>query len=586
MLQRAQLLRLLALLLFLPAPAPSQPIVRSVTVQGNSALGTREVLGWVSTVAGKPLSDQALHTDVRTVTEVYRQNGYFDVRVSAEHESDGDATRVDVRIMVMEGPQTRVGTVTIAGNTVFTADELTALLDTRAGTVPGLRTLERDMDAIVQRYERAGHAFVQCAVASMQSREGPDGTQLDITLAIDEGPRVTIDELQVSGNTETRDEVIVREMRIGVGETFDPVKIDAIRPRLRRLNIFADVAEPELYMRGGATGIKVSVSEGRTNTFDGVVGYVPPTTVGESGYLTGLASVSMRNLFGTGRRLAFRWQREDRFSQELGLRYLEPWVLGYPANLGGGYAQRKQDTSYVRTMFDAKAELMLTDKLSLGLLFGADGIVPSATVASGRVFRSSTITIGGEVQYDVRDDLYSPTSGARYRTDYQYGRKRIIGVPEALLPFVETDPTVQKIGLDLEFYLSVVNRQVLAVGVHGRDVRSGHVEEGDLFRFGGARSLRGYRENQFVGSRVVWSNVEYRLLLARRSFLYGFFDSGYYVRPADPLRSIEQADAFKTGYGLGVQLETALGTLGVSFALGEGDSFSTGKVHFGLINEF
>ena len=122
--------------------------------------------------------------------------------------------------------------------------------------------------------------------------------------------------------------------------------------------------------------------------------------------------------------------------------------------------------------------------------------------------------------------------------------------------------------------------------IHGRELRSAQPEEGDLYRFGGMRSLRGYREHQFLGSRVAWSNTEYRFLLARRSFLYAFFDAGYYFRPADALRLIPQADAFKQGYGIGVQLETGLGNLGVSFALGQGDSFSNGKIHFGLINDF
>ena len=107
-----------------------------------------------------------------------------------------------------------------------------------------------------------------------------------------------------------------------------------------------------------------------------------------------------------------------------------------------------------------------------------------------------------------------------------------------------------------------------------------------MYRFGGMRTLRGYRESQFLGSRVAWSNTEYRFILARRSFFYVFVDGGYYLRPADDVRGIARTDAFKYGYGLGLQLETGLGNLGVSFALGQGDSFSNGKIHFGLINEF
>jgi len=33
-------------------------------------------------------------------------------------------------------------------------------------------------------------------------------------------------------------------------------------------------------------------------------------------------------------------------------------------------------------------------------------------------------------------------------------------------------------------------------------------------------------------------------------------------------------------------VETGLGNMGVSFALGQGNSFGQGKIHFGLINEF
>jgi hypothetical protein len=33
-------------------------------------------------------------------------------------------------------------------------------------------------------------------------------------------------------------------------------------------------------------------------------------------------------------------------------------------------------------------------------------------------------------------------------------------------------------------------------------------------------------------------------------------------------------------------LDTAIGLLGVSFAFADGDTFSEGKIHFGIINEF
>src|SRR5206468_12862099 len=188
---------------------------------------------------------------------------------------------------------------------------------------------------------------------------------------------------------------------------------------------------------------------------------------------------------------------------------------------------------YVRRVFDLETELMFSEELSASLLFGSESVIPSADSGASRVFRSITTSFGVELQYDTRDDIYSPTGGARYRTDYSFGNKRISNIPAAYSASVTNHVTVQLFALDLDVYMSTFIRQVLAFGFHGRELRSGQPEEGEMFRLGGTRTLRGYRENQFIGSRIAWSNTEYRFLLARRSFIYGFVDGGYYLRPAD-----------------------------------------------------
>jgi outer membrane protein insertion porin family len=404
-------------------------------------------------------------------------------------------------------------------------------------------------------------------------------------LKIDEGERVTIDEIRVTGNRETNASVVVRETRLSPGEIFDPAKVNAVRTRLSRLNIFSSVSEPELYMRGTTGGLLITVQEGNTNTFDGVIGYVPGAATGQSGYVTGLVSVAMRNLFGTGRKFNVRWQREDRYSQELGLRYVEPWIFGAPVNIGGGFMQRQQDSSYVHRLIDGEADLMLSEELSIGLLYRLEEVIPSIDSTHVSTTRhSSTSAVGANILYDTRNDLYSPTTGARYRIEYSFGKKDLDDA-SGEIPSSATSE-VQRLLVDLEFFIPAFARQVIAFALHGYEVRGKEIQESDMFRFGGARTLRGYRENQFIGSRVAWTNAEYRFLLGRRSFLFGFFDSGYYSRPADVENDVEAEDGIKYGYGLGLRTDTPLGNISVSFALGQGDSFSQGKIHIGLINEF
>jgi outer membrane protein insertion porin family len=130
----------------------------------------------------------------------------------------------------------------------------------------------------------------------------------------------------------------------------------------------------------------------------------------------------------------------------------------------------------------------------------------------------------------------------------------------------------------------------MAAGVHLGEIRSDEqvVPLNEQFKLGGARSLRGYREEQFHGSRILWANLEYRLLLGRRSWTFLFVDAGHYFhRRWDPLEETPQeVSGEKVGYGIGLRMESGLGIIGVDYGLGEGDGLTDGKVHFGLLNEF
>jgi len=79
---------------------------------------------------------------------------------------------------------------------------------------------------------------------------------------------------------------------------------------------------------------------------------------------------------------------------------------------------------------------------------------------------------------------------------------------------------------DLSYYLSPFHRQVIATELHLRDFSSENIDVSDLFRLGGATTLRGYQEGQFLGSRILWTNLEYRFLVTPVSFFYAFLDFG------------------------------------------------------------
>jgi outer membrane protein insertion porin family len=563
----------------------SAAVIRSLEIAGNSAVSSREVAGWLSSRPGGPWNPGRLSDDRRAVETAYRSRGYLSAQTTVTAAFSSDSTRVDIVLTVTEGKLSVLGGIRIEGIRRFGPEEVLERFESAPGAPLSPELLSSDIAGLLDRYESIGYPYVACRVDTLAIIPGGSADTLVLGLFLDEGRLVRIAGFSIEGLRETRPDVVLRETRIRTGEVFNPVKIRSLRQRLQRMNIFASVEEPQLYEKNGEDGILLSLREGNSNTFDGVVGLLPARSGGAS-TVTGLVTVVMRNLFGTGRKLNVRWAREDRFTQEIGFRYQEPWLLGQPVNLEGGFLQRQQDSTFIRRTMDASASLMVSEAFSLSLVLTADRIIPSADSSGAGTAGVSSVTGGIEILYDTRDDIVSATSGVRYRADYHTGRKNATSVPAALAGRVPSNASIQRIGVDLEAYISPFPRQVIAGALHGRQISTDRIQPSEMERFGGATTLRGYRERELLGSRVAWTNLEYRLLLGRRSSIYAFFDTGYYFRPADAAAGTASSESFLTGYGLGMRVDTPLGYLGVSYALGRGDSFGTGKIHISINNDF
>jgi outer membrane protein assembly factor BamA len=562
--------------------AQEKELVRTIEVRGVTAFPEEEIVKEFVTEGGRRFVDEDFQLDLVQLAKKYLVAGYLHSRIDsvATIHSPG---KIDLIVFLFEGKQTRVDTILIEGCNALRRDELRAHLPFGTGSVFTQSVVETGAQNMLKVYEAAGYPFAKVTIDSIGFSEAPGCYGATIAYKIDEGKQLRISELRIEGNSNTRNSVIVREARLTGNEYYSEELANRVRNRLERLQLFSSVSTPELFVSDKEEGgLLVRVEESNPNRFDGILGYVPSPRAGESGYFTGLVDLQLRNLFGTARRLSARWFREDRSSQEIGLRYFEPWIASIPLNGEVGFVQRIQDSTYVRRSFDLSLDFKLNEALAIGAVVSRTNVIPSESYGSFVLGESQSTSVGVYVAYDTRNDPITPLSGLYYRTEYDLGSKFVT----ASMHFQASSNSVRKILLDLDYYLETVSRQIIAAEVHIRDFQSGSVELADLYRLGGATTLRGYREGQFLGSRLVWSNLEYRFLVERRSYLYGFFDTGYIDTPVEPLAGLSGTQQTKIGYGVGFRLDTKLGLIGVSLGMGEGDTFSTAKLHIRLINVF
>ncbi|MEW6701439.1 MAG: BamA/TamA family outer membrane protein, partial [Bacteroidota bacterium] len=575
-------------LLFLSTAMYPQSISK-IEISGNKYFSVNDYFGWIKISIGEKYFAGMEDSAAARIADALRERGYFNFSFNKIKLENLDSVKSLLEINLSEGRQTLINKINFSSPLKDSLQLFNILYQLKNS--PFTRTnIEYVFSEILDYYENKGFPFASVKVESVEFTN--DSTKenyfANLFLSIEEGTKSTIDKIEIAGNNKTKDFVITRAIQIQKGEEYSQKKIDAAAEKLNRLRFFEPTEPPVFYFNSKKEGVlKISIKEKETNYFDGIAGYIPAPNNKESGYLTGFVNVNLQNLFGTGRVAALRWQQENRYSQELELRYVEPWLFDFPFNIEGNLYQRKQDTTYVQRRFEGRLEFLATHEISASLLIGTQSTIPSEqNLKTITVFNSSAFTSGLNLKVDTRDDFYAPTRGIFFVNSYKYTSKKINGPGELITPNTKTKITLQRIEFDFSIFKQLFDKQVAAISVHGREVRGSEVEFSDLYFLGGANSLRGYRERQFQGNRIFWSNLEYRLLLTRRSFAFLFFDTGYFLQNADTRRNILQNSSFTTGYGFGLKIETGLGVLGVSFALGKGDSFGQGKIHFGIINEF
>ncbi len=584
-----QIIRITILFFFLSPFLLNSQTISSIEIEGAENFSSSRYQTWMKISTGAKIFEGIEDSLSKRITFGLISEGYYNSQIRKILFETIDSSNVKLQIVLNEGTETKINRV------VFSSTSHDSLFVSRAFERLKEQNLSQQnfepvYSEILDRLENNGFPFAKIRLESIYFFDDSiSGKHLaDIYFSIDNGEQSKINIVEIEGNTKTKDYVITRAAGVNADEIYEQIKIENIPASLNRLRFFEPVELPQFYFNSKNQGVlKIIVKEKETNNFDGVFGYVPSSNKNEKGFFTGYINIGLRNLFGTGRSTAIRWQQENRYSQELELRYLEPWLFNYPFNLEAGLYQRKQDSTYVQRTIEGKLEFLATQDISASIIVNSQSTIPSERKDKKfTVFNSSSFTSGVNFKVDTRDDFYAPTKGLLLMNAYKFTSKKISGPNEFITPETKIKTTFQRLELDFLFFLELFKDQIAALGVHARELRGNDVEISDLYFLGGTSTMRGYREKQFMGNRIFWSNLEYRYLLTRRSFAFLFFDTGYYLRNGDESKSINELSDFKTGYGFGLNIETGLGVLGVSFALGKGDSFSDGKIHFGIINEF
>jgi outer membrane protein insertion porin family len=318
--------------------------VKSVEFIGNSyyssyrlrdVIKTRES-SILSFLGGNDIYDpDRVEADRDLIRRYYLKNGFADVQVvAAITEYDPERKGFLVTFKIEEGQQYRVASVnfqssigTLDGNTLRSFSRV------NVGSLYNAEAVEKSVEGMQIEASRRGYAF---AIVRPRGDRNFEAHTVSLVFAVDEGPRVYIERINIRNNTRTRDYVIRREFDISEGDAYNRALVDRAERRLKNLDYFKSV---KINTEPGSSSdrviLVVELEEKSTGDFSVSGGY--STTDGALGEV----SISERNFLGRGL-FAKAAVQYGQYARGLSLSFVEPYFLDYRVGLGLDFSYREQ----------------------------------------------------------------------------------------------------------------------------------------------------------------------------------------------------------------------------------------------------
>jgi len=354
-----------------------------IEIQGNKYFDTATLKERMSLTPASWLRNRRgvygaslLAHDVEGVQELYRANGFRDVKVTSEvlFADHGKPHNVAVVVKIEERRQVFVGELELTGVNQEELDQVNKVVTLKKGQPFSTSGMAVDRDAILGHYFNNGYPE---ATFDAQIKPGADDIHVNLKYVVQEGLREFTRGVLLNGLKTTRQRLVDRRIAIKPGEPlsqgalvetqrrlydlgiFTSVDVAVQNPegRERDKNVVLDVDEARRYSLSYGLGAEIGRIGGGQTDFDapaGSPGFSPRVLFG----------VSRSNLFGNAQSLSLT-TRVSTIQQRALATYLAPQLEGND-NVNLSFSVLFDRSSDIRTFTSKRFEgaAQISQKLS------------------------------------------------------------------------------------------------------------------------------------------------------------------------------------------------------------------------------
>jgi outer membrane protein assembly factor BamA len=460
-------------------------------------------------------------------------------------------------------------------------------------------------EKLLKVYENEGYPFATIFLDSINIIDN----KMYAVLKAKDADVYLIDSINLIGNLKLKTKFLQRYLNIKNGSRYAKEKLEEVDRKILELP-FAEPTQPS-YLDMVATGatLKVHANSKKSSEASAIIGFLPDANNTGKSQITGDVNFDLKNLFGSGEGLLFKYQALQPKSPRLNIGFEKPYLFQSPYGINFLADFFKKDSSFFQINAQVGAQLNLTtyQQGKLFIQFQStrllqEGIDTNFIINQKQlpnIIDVSATNVGLNYEYRKTNYRYNPISGSELNITTLVGIKQIeknndiVKLSSGGVNFASLYDSLKlksyqlRLKITAAHYFKLAKTSTLKASLNLGIYNSPNIFRNEVFQIGGYKLLRGFDEESIYATQYAVTTAEFRSLLSLNSYIFSFIDFG--LTQTKFLNTNTNNNFISTG--LGMVYETKAGLLNISLAIGKRNDLpfnlrQAAKIHFGYINYF
>ena len=340
---------------------------------------------------------------------------------------------------------------------------------------------------------------------------------LIIELTISDSSNRKIDKVIVRGYNAFPEKFISNYFLINTKTVFSKQKLKNISTLTNRLDFIKENKAPEVLFKKDSTHLYLFFDKLGTSSFDGIVNFSSKEN-GKGLLLNGNLDLKLNNTFNSGEKFEIIWNKVSDEKTDFKINSYVPYLFNSKFSTTLEFNLYRQDSTFINTNFKLNTDYSINQRSHASVLYRSENSNYLLNTLSNEITSYSNyfIGLGYQMKKLSTSNLYDFNNGVNLNL--------IVGKRKTSLESINQ----LKLHFSAFANLQINNRGYLNIRNESGLLTSKNYLLNELFRIGGANSIRGYNEQSIFTNGYSYSNIEFRYSLDRSSYLYSITDVGAY----------------------------------------------------------